>query len=47
MLNDELLLEYKKILEIINKQKNIIMKKIEDNNDTSEKITTYIEELIK
>ena len=47
MLNDELLLAYKKILEIINKQKNIIMKKIEDNNETSEKITTYIEELIK
>ena len=47
MLNEDLPLEYKKTLEIINKQKNIIMKKIEDNNDTSEKNTTYVEQLIK
>lgn len=47
MLNEKLLIEYKKTLEIINKQKKLIMKKIEDNNDTSEKNTTYIEQLIK
>lgn len=46
MMNDELIIEYKKILEILYKQKDIITKNLENNKDYSN-INSSLEQLLK
>lgn len=46
MLNDELIKEYKKTLEILYKQKEIITKNLEDQKDSSN-VNSFIEQIIK